>query len=157
MKNLLRLSGILLLMLFTSCVVEKEEEEWTLPVGSALPQFGILMDDGRTLTHEDFVGRTGVIVFFNTTCPDCQRELPLLQQAYEDSLAAGSDALFVCIAREENESAIRGYWESEGLTLPFSPQPDRRIYNLFATIGIPRIFVTGADGRVRLSLTELPV
>ena len=155
MKQLL---GILFLCLplLSSCVLDDEEREWTLPVGSSLPEFSVVTDDGQTVTSEDYIGRTGVIAFFNTTCPDCQRELPLLQQAYNDSLAAGSNALFLCIAREEQAPAIREYWEKEGLTLPFSPQSDRRVYRMFANIGIPRIFVTDHQGRIWLSLTELP-
>lgn len=153
-----RLAAILCLssLLLTSCISGSEETGWVLPVGSPLPRFSIVAMDGRTITHEDFAGRTGIIVFFNTTCPDCRRELPRLQQAYADSLAAGSDALFICIAREERAPAIRDYWEREGLTLPVSPQSDRRVYNLFATTGIPRLFVVGPDGRICRSLTGLP-
>lgn len=155
MKYLFRLL-CLCLPLLTSCDMGDDEQEWALPVGSALPHFIVTTDDGRTITEEDFIGRTGIIVFFNTTCSDCRRELPLLQQAYNDSLSAGSDALFLCIAREETAPVIREYWEREGLTLPFSPQSDRRVYNLFANLGIPRIFVTATDGRVRQSLTDWP-
>lgn len=155
MRHLLSLL-CLLPLLFCSCMTEPEPQEWSLPVGCPLPQFSVQTMDGRTITQADFRGRTGIIVFFNTGCSACRRELPLLQQAYEDSLAAGSDALFLCIAREETAPAIRRYWDNEGLTLPVSPQPDRRIYNLFATIGIPRIFFTDPDGHVRQSLTALP-
>lgn len=156
MKNIISFL-FLLPLLFSSCVTEDDGREWVLPAGSRLPRFSVVMNDGRTVTQDDFLGRTGIIVFFSTGCPDCRRELPLLQQAYEDSLAAGSDALFVCIAREETSASIQQYWEEEDLTLPYSPQPDRRVYNLFATIGIPRIFVTSPDGKVRLSLTEMPL
>lgn len=155
MKQLIRIFFLCLLLL-SSCVLDDEGQEWSLPIGSDLPEFSVVTDDGQTITRDDFVGRTGVIAFFNTTCSDCQRELPLLQQAYEDSLAAGCNALFICIAREETAPAIREYWEKEGLTLPFSPQSDRRIYRMFANIGIPRIFITDHKGRIRLSLTELP-
>lgn len=84
MKNIISLL-FLLPLLFSSCVTENDDREWVLPAGSRLPWFSVVMNDGRAVTQDDFPGRTGIIVFFNTDCPDCRRELPLLQQAYEDS------------------------------------------------------------------------
>ena len=55
--------------------------------------------------------------------------------------------IYICIAREEGEADIVAYWEANHLTLPVSPQPDRRIYSLFASVGIPRVFYA-RDGKI---------
>lgn len=47
----------------------------------------------------------------------------------------------VCIAREENAYEIADYWRENGLTLSYSSQPDRKIYNLFATETVPRTYI----------------
>ena len=55
---------------------------------------------------------------------------------------------FVCIAREEDAADIAAWWSDNGLSLPWSAQPDRRVYNMFANTGIPRIFIISADLKI---------
>ena len=83
-----------------------------------------------------------MIVFFATWCPDCRRELPLIQAEYEANLMRPADvqAQYVCISREEGPEAVERYWREAGLTMPVSAQADRAVYSLFASEGIPRVF-----------------
>ncbi len=131
-----------LLLVMGSCVGEKEEPEWALKAGDRLPEFEVVTLDGERVSSEDSFDRTLVIVFFNTTCKDCQRELPVVQAQYEENmmLPESERSQYICIAREEGAADIERYWTENHLTLPVSPQTDRSIYSKFASIGIPRIF-----------------
>lgn len=131
-----------LLLLLGGCVGEKEEPEWVLKAGDRLPEFEVVTLDGERVSSEDSFSRTLVIVFFNTTCKDCQRELPVVQVQYEENLnlPESERSQYICIAREEGAADIEQYWTENHLTLPVSPQTDRSIYSKFASIGIPRIF-----------------
>ncbi len=131
-----------LLMLMGGCVGEKEEPEWFLQPGDALPEFEVVTIDGQKVSSADSYDATLIIVFFNTTCPDCQRELPLLQKQYEEnqSLPEAEQSIYICISREEGALDVERYWTENNLTLPVSAQNDRNIYSKFASIGIPRIF-----------------
>lgn len=115
-------------------------------VGDRLPAFTVTMNDGRQLTTDSLRGKPSLIVFFSTTCPDCQRELPQLNQRY---LEHGLDTTFVAISREQAAPVVTAYWKEHGLSLPFSAQADRQVYSLFARRGIPRIYVSDADGIVQ--------
>lgn len=138
------MAGIFLVSLLSDgCVADNEEPEWSLGVGDALPSFSVTMNDGSVLNSKELTGREAVICFFNTDCPDCQRELPILQKEYN---RREKDMVYICISREENEGKIADYWHDHGLTLPYSAQTDRRIYNLFANVGIPRIYRTNRAG-----------
>ncbi len=131
-----------LLLVMGSCVGEKEEPEWVLKAGDRLPEFEVTTLDGERISSEDSFTRTLVIVFFNTTCRDCQREFPVVQAQYEENmmLPESERSQYICIAREEGAADIEQYWTDNHLTLPVSPQTDRSIYSKFASIGIPRIF-----------------
>lgn len=121
-----------------SCVADREPESF-VGVGDRLPSFTVTMDDGTVLeSPSSLEGKVAVIAFFNTSCSDCRAELPELQEVYEQS----DDAVFVLIAREEDAAPIEAYWTANDLTLPYSAQPDRSIYNVFAASGIPRVYVT---------------
>lgn len=131
--------------MLAACVGDKEEPAWELPDGSPLPQFSVTTSTGDVVSTSTFSGRGGMIVLFNTSCPDCRRELPEVQRIYDAATGAGSGEVYICIARDEGEASIAAYWEEAGLTLPYSPQPDREVYDLFASRGIPRIFLVSPD------------
>ena len=146
---------IALIVCLAGCVGEKEEPEWYLRPGDALPQFEVTTIDGRTVSSADSYNAPMVIVFFNTTCPDCRRELPVFQKQYEENLnlPETEQSIYICISREEGAADVERYWTENNLTLPVSPQPDRRIYSLFASIGIPRIF-HAKDGLIIQSIDQ---
>ena len=96
-----------------------------------------------------------VIAFFTTSCPDCRRELPKLDALYR---SYGSDSVaFVCISREEGRAGIEAYWRENGLTLPYSAQEDREVYELFAGSGVPRVYVSSPDLVVRKVYDDDPI
>lgn len=139
----------LTLLIAAGCVGDKDEPEWYLQPGDALPEFEVTTLYGQTVSSADSYEAGMVIVFFNTTCPDCRRELPEIQKRYEANLQLPETDrdIYICIAREEGAADIDSYWTDNHLTLPVSPQTDRRIYSLFASIGIPRVFYA-RDGKI---------
>lgn len=134
---------MLAMMLVTGCTSDPEPDS-RVKVGDSLPWFSVVMSDGRTVTPATLLGHEAVIVFFNTDCPDCRHELPLLQARYD----AYPEVEYVCIARAEGAQTIREFWSKNGLTLPWSAQPDRKVYSLFATSGIPRTYTVAPSGFV---------
>lgn len=157
---------LLMLIAATGCISDPvpdygDGDGWKVAVGDTLPKFEVILNDGRRVTPETLRGDTAVICFFNTDCPDCRRELPLLQQAYdkrnpriESDRSEQSDKpdkpgiTFICIARNEEAPEIQRYWEEHGLTIPYSAQSDDSVFLLFAGWGIPRIITVAPDGRI---------
>ena len=142
---------MLLCLLLTGCSSINEGNNVTerVNVGDRVPLFTVdVVNDGvhSTFSTAQLTGET-VIVFFNTTCPDCQRDLPKLNQYY---LKHKVDEGFqmVAISREEGEEDVAAYWKDNGLQIPYSAQNDRRIYELFASSIIPRIYFVSAQGIV---------
>lgn len=124
------------------CIGDKEEPEWCLEPGDALPKFEVVTLGGEKVSSSDSYSSTLVIVFFNTTCGDCQIELPEIQRQYDENqrLPENERSIYICISREEGATEVERYWREQHLTLPVAPQEDRKIYSQFASIGIPRIF-----------------
>ena len=145
--------------LFAGCssVVDEDDAVERVHVGDRVPLFTVTMtypettnpQQDQTTSQWSTMQLTGetVIVFFNTSCSDCQRDLPLLNEYY---LKHKDDEGFqmVAISREEDVESVATYWETNHLQIPYSAQSDRRIYNLFATSIIPRIYFVSAKGVV---------
>lgn len=103
---------------------------------------------GEPFDTEQLQDKVGVVVFFHTSCDDCKQELPVVQSVY-DNIKNNVSVSLVCISRAESESEICDYFGHSKLSLPYSAQSDRRIYELFATERIPRIYVADIKGIVR--------
>lgn len=140
MKGFLEILMGLVMVAFTGCVNEREEPVWSLQVGDRLPEFEITLNNGDMVTTESLRGSESVIVFFNTSCVDCRRELPELQKLYDEFLMQNRPVRFMCISREEGAASVAKFWDENHFTMPYSAQTDRRIYNLFASSGIPRLY-----------------
>ena len=118
--------------------------------------FMVEMNDGTILDRDSLRGKVSVLVFFHTSCSDCQRELPVVQQLYE--VYAGNPRVRIaCISREEPEKEILAYWKSNALTLPYSAQSDRKVYSLFSEEGVPLVYVSDTACNVRYLFTDNPI
>lgn len=145
------------LALCGGCIKEGDEPVWSLGAGDPVPDFTVTLADG-TPWHSttQLRGHKGVIVFFNTDCADCRRELPHLQTLWETEYAETDPDAFICIAREQDAAEIAAYWTEHSLTMPYAPQSDRSVYSLFATSWIPRIYLTNPDLTISAALTTYP-
>lgn len=124
-------------------------------VGDSLPDFSVTMNDGSVVTGDSLRKSVAVVLFFHTTCPDCQQLLPQIQPLYDEYSPRG--VAFALIGREESAASVAAFWREHNLTMPYSPQEDRAVYSLFAKSLIPRVYISDDEGRVRYIFTDDPV
>jgi len=113
----------------------------TYSVGDKIPTFSIQLNNGQMLTEADLKGTVSILAFFNTGCSDCRRELPHLQKISERF----PDVNIICISRAETEESIKSFWTDKQLTLPYSAQPDRQVYDAFGAKGLPKLYLVNKD------------
>ena len=161
MRNLIAML-LCLTCIGCSSVVDDDEVVERVRVGDRVPAFTVNVltpaDGGAirsTFSTSELRGET-VIVLFHTSCPDCQRELPRLNEYYMQHIQ-DEDFQMVAISREEDEQSVADFWAAKGLQIPFSAQTDRSIYDLFASSIIPRVYFVSAQGIVtRVFVEQLP-
>lgn len=148
-----------LMVVAGSCVTDKDPDSNAgdaLAPGFNLPDFSVKLTTGETVTTSSLEGRVPVIILFNTSCPDCREELPVVQQV-SDYFRDNDEVAFLAIARAEGEESIMKFWTENKLTIPVSPQPDSSIYNLFAYSIIPRIYIADKSGIITASYADFPL
>ena len=141
---------LFVLAVLSSCISddsEKDSQGANLVVGDSLPTFQVTMNDGSTIRTSDLLGGVSVVVLFSVDCGDCRVELPEVQRLWNLQLGVP----IVLIARENTEEVIRSFWQQAQLTMSYSPQSDRKVYSLFASSRIPRIYISDAQGVIRFS------
>ena len=141
------------LVAMTGCIKEKQTGA-ELKVGDILPDFEVVMNDGSVVTDDMLKESVSVVMFFHTSCPDCQQVLPQMQKIYDEY--ASKDVGITLISREESMSSIFTFWEEKSLKMPYSAQPTRKIYEKFASERIPRIYICEKGGIIRYIFTDNP-
>ena len=154
---MMRLSGILsaflAVVMLSSCINDDQKTEEYVKVGDRIPEFCVEMNDGSVITSRELSNGVSFIMFFHTSCPDCQATLPEVQKIYDEFLPKG--VRFALISREEERASVSLYWRTNDLTMPYSAQSSRVIYNLFASSRIPRVYIC-VDGVVKVIFTDNP-
>ena len=136
-----------------SCVFDDPENNFELKVGDTEPNFTVLLSDGTAVSSSDMNEGVALIMFFHTGCKDCQNTLPEVQKIYDEYKDRISVLL---VSREQAYDEVQAYWQEKGYTLPYSPQQDRVIYNLFATSRVPRVYVC-KDGKITSCYKDDPI
>ncbi len=142
------------LLLAAGCVKE-EQKGADLKVGDIIPDFEVVMSDGRLVTDDDLKENVSVVMFFHTSCKDCQKALPIMQRIYDEY--ASESLQIVLISRGEGNESLHTYWNENCLKMPYSAQNDKRVYRKFAATRIPRIYVNEKGGIIRHIFTDDPV
>lgn len=157
------LYALLLLTTAVGCSTVTDDDDEVkeyVRVGDRLPVFTVetVNSDGTAgvFSSDRLMGET-IIVFFHTTCPDCQRDLPKLDSYYRQH--RGDDGFqLVAISRAEGAESVAAYWKEHDLTMPYSAQTDRRVYDLFASAMIPRVYYCTAQGIVtRIDIEKVTI
>jgi len=115
-------------------------------VGANAPDFEWNAPDGSTRTLATLRGKVVVVNFWATWCKPCRAELPLL-----NSVARGSDAVFLAIDLQESGARARSFFDQLALDslepiLDLDGQTTRR-YG--AVTGLPQTFFIDAQGVIR--------
>lgn len=145
MKTAKTILVFIMVLLLTGCIQDTPGEGQPLvKPGDKLPSFCVEMSDGRTVTPADLEGAPALTVLFTTGCSDCRRLLPQLEEVWR----AMPGLQMVLISRRETAENLSRYWEENGLTMPWSAQPDDAVFKMFASSGVPRVYLTDREGVV---------
>ena len=140
---------------FTACIDEEKpnvgkERTENVGVGKKIPQFSVKMSDKSTFSSQFLSGHRAIVVFFYSGCGDCHRYLPTLNRFYEglraDPEGEFRDVRLICISRADRADRIAQYWADAHFSLPYAPESDRRVYDIFGAHRVPTTYVFDAQG-----------
>lgn len=96
----------------------KEDDEKISPI-----DFTLYDQFGNKHTLSEYKGKTIFVNFWATWCPPCRKEMPHIQELYEEYNKNQDDVVILGIAspklgREGSEEVIKEYLDDEGFTFP---------------------------------------
>ncbi|MDR2882387.1 MAG: TlpA family protein disulfide reductase [Alistipes sp.] len=145
-------AALLSTMTLAGCVNEKRHGGDALPPGAAMPGFSVSGPDAA-VSSDDLAGAPSVVVFFRTTCPDCSREMPNVEEAFRR--VAGSGVRFVCVSKEDDAAVVvPEYWARTGMTMPYYYDPAGGMFTAFGVRFVPTLYLFDSEGKVAWAAVE---
>jgi thiol-disulfide isomerase/thioredoxin len=129
---------------------------WGVEVGEPVPDFSIRTFEGNYLTRTMLAGRPLLLVFWNTWCPDCMRELPKINRIAARFGPKEVAMLAINTGLNDSESKARAYWTKHGYALPAGFDHAFKVVQAFRVVGVPTIILVDFKGVVQYNNPQLP-
>lgn len=115
-------------------------------VGAPLPDFALDDLDGNPVRLSDLRGRPVVLTFFASWCFPCQKEMPVLQEAWEER---EDEFTAVAVSYDDLARDSRQFVEDLGVTFPVLLDVDDVVRDRYGLRGIPQTFFVDERGVLR--------
>ncbi len=118
------------------------------------PDFTLPGTDGKTYSLKDFRGKTLIIDFWATWCPDCRDEMPQLLDL-QKKLKDRKDIVMVGVSFDTDPARLEAYVKEQGIgwlqLSEFKAKKESAISEAYHIQWIPTKYVIGPDGKVLLA------
>ena len=126
--------------------------------GTVAPDFKMNTLDGKTIQLSNFAkGKTVVLDFWASWCPDCRKDAPEVVRLYEKYHQYGVE--FIGISMDTDVEAWKNAIEKFGITYPQVSElkkfKETDISKAYGVKWIPSMVVVGSDGLVKLSTVQI--
>ena len=123
--------------------------------GQQLPEFKMTTQDGNLIASSEFYDKPMLVVEWASWCPDCQKQLPIVQQMYEKY---GEQIHFVLLnmsepGRETKEKADQ-YIKSQKYTFPYYYDVGQSAADLLQVKTIPSMYLVTKQQQVKNVLVK---
>jgi thiol-disulfide isomerase/thioredoxin len=117
-------------------------------VGKTIPLYGPTLD-GKTVSLNQYAGRTVLIHYWATWCEPCKQDMTLLRQLQAKYAKQGFELIGVNL--DSDRAAAVDYLQRSGLRWPQLYEPgglDSRLATELGILTLPTMILVGKDGKV---------
>ncbi|MDZ7800149.1 MAG: TlpA disulfide reductase family protein [Trueperaceae bacterium] len=123
--------------------------------GDAVPEFTLVDAHGEVVRPQEYLGAPLLINFWATWCGPCKEELPLFQEAYEET----DQLQMLLINLGEDRDVAQNYLDEQQVTLRTAVDPyagvgadaeeTGAVARRYRVLGLPTTVFVDADGVIR--------
>lgn len=141
---------IILLLLLAAIVytlyANFTKDKLLIKVGSTAPDFVLETLDGKEVQLSDMRGKGVFLNFWGTWCKPCEKEMPYMENEYQNFKDKGVEILAVNIA--ESDLSVTQFVNRHRLTFPILMDRKSEITELYNIGPIPTTFLIDKNGEI---------
>jgi methylamine dehydrogenase accessory protein MauD len=115
-------------------------------LGDPAPAFSLPETDAGQVDLASYTGRPVLLVFWTTSCPICQHELPLLNRLEPEFRTKGISVLTICLGGEDE---TRDYLSSNRIALRTLYDPEGKVGRAYRVGGVPKLVLIDKEGKIK--------
>ena len=139
----------------TATTTTAKEKSTTDLIGEAVPNVTIVTADSKEKTSADFKGKKTVYVAWASWCPDCQQELPILnelRQSYQDTIEFVPVNLLV---KGETPEKAQAFLKEKGLEFNYYSDKEKSFQKALEIHSIPTMIFVDQEGKIKHVIDEV--
>jgi peroxiredoxin len=141
------LLGFLPLLLLPLASPAASSDESKVSVGDVAPNFKAISSSASEFELSQNRGNVVLIDFFATWCPPCLEEMPLIEKEIWAPFRK-KGLVVVAVGREHDIGEVIKFKREHRFSFQFLEDPQREIFEKYATESIPRCYLVGRDGKI---------
>ena len=133
----------------TATTTTVKEKKATDLIGEAMPNVTIITADSKEKTSADFKGKKTVYVAWASWCPDCQQELPILNELrkeYQDTIEFVPVNLLV---KGETPEKGQAYLKDNQLEFNYYSDKEKNFQKALEIHSIPTMIFVDQEGKIK--------
>ena len=141
---------VTMLFLLTALIIQvSAQDNFTLArLNAQAPAFAFEVKPGTKHQITDYKGKVVLLTFFATWCGPCRAELPHIEKDIHQKYADNPNFELLIFGREHDWETVNKFKNDQKFSMPFYPDPERKIFSLYASQNIPRNFVIDKKGNI---------
>ena len=143
--------AVLFFLIFSCGFCFAQEQTTLVKLSEQTPAFEYEKAPGIVQSINELKGKTILVTFFATWCGPCRKELPHIQSDIYNKYKKNPNFELLIFGREHSWEEVEKFKTDNKLTMPFYPDPERKIYSKFAGQYIPRNFLISPEGKILYS------
>ena len=123
-------------------------------MGDIAPNFDLESLDGQRIELNDYTGKTVLLVFGATWCPNCRKEVPELKEAAKRYKDKGMQVVYVDV--QESRKKVSAFAKKYGIRYTVLLDRKGDVARKYRVHGIPLNLVVGPDRKIRFKDHFIP-
>ncbi len=111
------------------------------------PEFSLTDTEGKLHRLSEYRGRVVVVNFWSVWCAPCRKEMPAMQNAWEQ--VRERDVLFLGVNFEDRPDQVAQFFTKISVDFPILLGGDRDMLKSWSVKGLPTTYVIDQQGRLR--------
>ena len=129
----------------------KKDDIQHVEIGEPAPDFALVDMNGERHRLSDYQGQGVFLNFWATWCKPCEREMPYIENSYQEFKDKGVKVLTVDVG--ESDLVVNNFIKRHGLTFPVMIDTDGQVQTAYKINPLPITFLIDKDGNVVRSHT----